>query len=110
MNSKIIYVLFFALILAACGQQKPSESTAQESASVTKAEPVEVVFHVEGMTCDHCEESIQKGVNTLEGISLVEANHEDSTTKVVFDPSATDLQEIAAAIEKRGYKVRPNND
>ncbi len=68
-------------------------------------EAIEIVYQVEGMTCDHCEMSIQKGVNSLEGISKVIANHEDSTTIVVFNPSKTDKVQIAKAIEKRGYKV-----
>lgn len=68
-------------------------------------EAIEIVYQVEGMTCDHCEMSIQKGVNSLDGISKVIANHEDSTTTVVFNPSKTDKKQIAEAIAKRGYKV-----
>ncbi|WP_159521927.1 heavy-metal-associated domain-containing protein [Sunxiuqinia indica] len=96
-----ISLLFVALSLfsIACNQKK---STTADKENV---EEIELVYHVEGMTCDHCEKSIQKGVNELNGISLVEANHEDSTAHVVYNPAETDAKEIIAAIEKRGYHV-----
>ncbi len=99
MNTKIITLLIALFALAACNS-KPSTKEAE-----VKAEPVTEVFHVEGMTCDHCEESVQKGVAELPGIQLVEANYEDSTTKVVYDPSLVDETQIKSAIEKRGYTV-----
>ncbi|HKJ40824.1 MAG TPA: cation transporter [Sunxiuqinia sp.] len=98
----------FLLVLLAAISFSCSQSTNKKTESTTEAQPVattEIVYHVEGMTCDDCEKSIQKGVNQLDGISLVEANHEDSTARVVFDPAKTDAQQIAAAIEKRGYQV-----
>lgn len=88
-------------IIVACNQ-KNTKTTTQEEQPVAD---VELVYHVEGMTCDHCEESIQKGVNELKGISLVEANHEDSTAHVIYNPLQTNTEEIVAAIEKRGYHV-----
>ncbi len=96
----LVLVLFFFL---SCTNKNAKETTQQE----LPAQTVEIVYHVEGMTCDHCEMSIQKGVNELNGIEAVEANHEDSTTRVIYDPSKTDEKEIMAAIEKRGYTVAP---
>jgi len=102
MNLKVILYAFAVALLVSCSNssKKPAEQASQNA-----ADPVEVVYHVEGMTCDHCEQSIEKGVTALPGISLVEANHEDSTTKVLYDPSKIDEKAIAAAIEKRGYTV-----
>ncbi|MFV0379060.1 MAG: heavy-metal-associated domain-containing protein [Mangrovibacterium sp.] len=100
MKLKFILVIIVLAALLACGQK-----TAKTSHESTMPQPVEVVYHVNGMTCDHCEESIQKGVAELQGINQVEANHADSTAKVIFDPSKTDEKAIMAAIEKRGYKV-----
>lgn len=105
MKLKTILLILSVALFAACSN---SAKQATEPTEETVVKPVEVVYHVEGMTCDHCEESIQKGVNALPGISLVEANHEDSTTKVVYDPSKTDEKAIAEAITQRGYKVVEN--
>lgn len=103
MRLKLLFAAFSLALFAACSQG--GQKTAEPSQTETTVKPVEIVYHVEGMTCDHCEESIQKGVGELEGIDLVESNHEDSTTKVVYDPSKTDEKAIIAAIEKRGYTV-----
>ncbi|KOH45583.1 heavy-metal-associated domain-containing protein [Sunxiuqinia dokdonensis] len=98
MKTSLLLSLFI-LIAVACNQK--DTKTAPEKAVAD----IELVYHVEGMTCDHCEMSIQKGVNELEGIAEVQANHEDSTTRVVYNPSVTDPGKIMAAIEKRGYRV-----
>ncbi|WP_372775720.1 heavy-metal-associated domain-containing protein [Mangrovibacterium sp.] len=103
MKIKLFLFIVGLALLAACGQS--AKQTTESNAPETNAEPVEMIYHVEGMTCDHCEQSIQKAVSELSGISLVEANHEDSTTKVIYDPSQTDTEAIEAAIEKRGYTV-----
>ena len=91
-----VLIAIFAIACSSNQSKKTDEVPVQK---------VELVYHVEGMTCDHCEKSIQKGVNVLDGIAKVEANHEDSTTLVVFDPAKTDKKQIAEAIEKRGFKV-----
>lgn len=99
MKNHFLLILLVTFLFAACNSKVSKQETATNQATQ------EIVYHVEGMTCDHCEASIQKGVSALEGISLVEANHEDSTTRVVFDPSLTNNDEILAAIKKRGYQV-----
>jgi copper chaperone CopZ len=53
-----------------------------------------------------CVQSIEKGVNQLKGIEFVKANLNDSTAKVKFDVSKTNIAEIEKAIEKRGYSVK----
>lgn len=91
----------FVLIIFACTPKKPA--TDKE-----KAQPVfvEANLKIEGMTCDHCEASIQKGVEALAGIDSISANHEDSTAYVRFDSTKTNLEEISVAITQRGYKVK----
>ncbi len=102
---KITKILSFILLLtfAACNA---APKQVQDTKNTTpEAEPLEVVFHVGGMTCEHCEASIQNEVAKLPGISLVVANHQDSTTKVIYDPSKTDDSAIRAAISSRGFEL-----
>lgn len=94
-----LLLVVISLFTLACDQKNSTTTPKQPVADV------ELVYHVEGMTCDHCEMSIQKGVNELEGIAEVEANHQDSTTRIVYNPSKTNPEKITAAIEKRGYHV-----
>lgn len=103
MKHTTLLFLVLALLVLGCKQKK--ENQPAEEPPVAK---VELVYHVEGMTCDHCEMSVKKGVGELEGIVSVEANFEDSTARVVFDPAKTNNEAIVAAIEKRGYKAAPD--
>jgi copper chaperone CopZ len=103
MKKITLLLMLLATITFACNQATTKKTETQTDVQTTAN--IEVVYHVEGMTCDECEKSIQKGVKELNGISLVEANHEDSTTKVIYNPAQTDAKQIIAAIEKRGYKV-----
>jgi len=102
MKPRIILIALMSIMISISCSSSKQENTEKEEATVAN---IEIKLHVEGMTCDHCEMSIQKGVNELDGIAKVEANHEDSTTFVIFDPSKTDKEKIAAAIEERGYHV-----
>jgi copper chaperone CopZ len=103
----IFYILVSFIFVAGACTSKQSQKMDSPSASQTAIR--EITFKVGGMTCDDCEMSIRKGVEELNGIKTVEANHEDSTTHVAFDPSGTSEKEIIAAIEKRGYKVIQND-
>lgn len=99
---KHLLILAFALaILGACNSPK----TKTEANLSAEPDTVQTTLHVEGMSCDHCEMTIQDGVKQLDGIVEVVANHEDSTTYVKYDASKTSFKEITAAIQKKGYKV-----
>ncbi len=102
MKQLVLFSFFIALFTVGCNQKNVKTTPGETEQKVAE---VEFVYHVEGMTCDHCEQSIQKGVNELAGITLIEANHEDSTAHVVYDPAQTNANEIIVAIEKRGYHV-----
>lgn len=101
---KIIFCTLVVLTFVA-GGCTPKQGRQEKTPPVSQTTILEITYKVEGMTCDHCEMSIRKGVGELKGIRTVEANYEDSTARVAFDPSATDEEEIIAAIEKRGYQV-----
>ncbi|AJE34314.1 MAG: heavy-metal-associated domain-containing protein [Corynebacterium humireducens] len=60
-------------------------------------------YQVEGMTCGHCELSVQEEVGEVAGVSGVEASHETGTVTVTGE-GFTDEQ-VTAAIEEAGYRV-----
>lgn len=103
MKKNILAVLILSTGLFAC---QSSVKNNQVTSSEVEKQVIEVSLKVGGMTCDHCEMSIQKGVGELPGIESVLANHEDSTTVVKFDQLKTSEDDIKKAIEKRGYQVK----
>ncbi len=98
---QVLFIAFISIVLSACA---PKQHTADKEK--TPVVMVEMNLKVEGMTCDECEASIQKGVTELAGIDSISANHLDSTAFVRFDSTKTNLKEITAAIAKRGYEVK----
>ena len=76
-----------------------------ENADNAKVQLAEITVKVEGMTCLNCEMSVSKGVNELDGIRSVELSHIDSSAVIQFDAVRTNYEQIAEAIERRGYRI-----
>lgn len=66
---------------------------------------VSQTIRVEGMSCDHCVETIRKAVGQMGGVSSVEVNLEKKEVSVDFDESKTGASEISAKITDAGFEV-----
>lgn len=64
-----------------------------------------VVLKVEGMTCGHCKNAVEKGVKGIPGVSSAEVTLEDNTVTVNFDNHVVGLDAIKKAIVDAGYQV-----
>jgi copper chaperone len=65
---------------------------------------ITATYDVTGMTCGHCELSVQEEVAELDGVVEVRADH--STGRVtVTSPEPLDPAAIAAAVEEAGYTL-----
>lgn len=84
-------------------------NTNNNTSLVTDASNIEIVeFKIQGMTCRGCEAHIENEVNKLNGIISVNANYENANTKVEFDNTKSNTNEIEQAILKTGYKIVKN--
>jgi len=81
-------------------------NTNNNTSLVTDASNIEIVeFKIQGMTCRGCEAQIENEVNKLSGIISVNADYENASTKVEFDNTKSNTNEIEQAILKTGYKI-----
>lgn len=64
-----------------------------------------VTLQVEGMSCSHCQNAVQKAVKSLKGVDEVKVSLADKTAVVNFDESVVSVENIKAAIEDEGYSV-----
>ena len=62
-------------------------------------------LNVEGMTCDHCVQTIKEAVNNLVGISRVEVDLENKQVAVEYDKALVKLDGITDKIVEIGFKV-----
>ena len=61
-------------------------------------------YRVEGMTCGHCEKSVQEEIGEILGVTDVQASHETGAVSV-SGAGFTDEQ-IAEAVEEAGYSLK----
>ena len=66
----------------------------------------EATLVVSGMSCGHCKMSIEKALNTMEGVSVAVVNLDEKKVKVQFDGSKISLDQIKDTIEDQGYEVQ----
>jgi copper chaperone len=60
---------------------------------------------VEGMSCGHCVAAVEKAVNGLSGIKMVNVDLTAKTVTVDFDNQVVNLENIKEVIEDQGYDV-----
>ena len=57
------------------------------------------------ISCEHCIMTIEKAVTKLPGVRFISGDPEAKCVVVDYDPTATDLAAIRAAMEEEGYPV-----
>ena len=98
----VLLIALLSVLFISCGNNE--EATTENTEQVSQ-ELIEQTINVNGMTCEGCENSIEKSINKLEGIASVEASHTDSLVTISFDASKSTMTEIKEQITKTGYIV-----
>ncbi len=65
---------------------------------------MEKTIKIEGMMCGHCEASVKKALEALEGVSTADVSHESGTAVVTLDKDVADSV-LTKAVEDKDYKV-----
>ena len=64
-------------------------------------------LNVEGMSCGHCEQRVEKSIGALEGVKKVKASHKDQAVEISFGKGVTlDLNRIKETIAELGFEVK----
>ena len=66
---------------------------------------VSVKLNVEGMMCMHCVKHVEEALRSVSGVKKVKVDLDAKTAQAEIVPSKTNASELAAAIEKAGYKA-----
>ena len=57
---------------------------------------------VEGMTCSHCQSSVKRALESVDGVQGAEVNLADGTARVEGD---ADPAKLVAAVQEEGYQA-----
>jgi|GEM_PF-579762 len=97
---------FSASFVAACGKTGRSKFVKRPSNSITQEEKAfwvmfhkrslrnARVFHVEGVSCDHCKHAIEEALSEIEGVD-----------KVNVDVKRKDVRVVGSVSQEKVYKV-----
>jgi mercuric ion binding protein len=79
----------------------PSVSAQTAATQVAAAQSAN--FAVENMTCALCPVTVKKAMEKVNGVQSVRIDFDAKTATVVFDPTVTSVEAIAAASADAGY-------
>ncbi|MFQ5966518.1 MAG: cation transporter [Acidimicrobiia bacterium] len=65
----------------------------------------QLTINVPEIHCDHCKESLEAAVGTLDGVVSAEVAIDAHTIDVTYDENVTPYSDIVTAIEDQGYEV-----
>ncbi|HML49404.1 MAG TPA: sulfite exporter TauE/SafE family protein, partial [Clostridia bacterium] len=67
-------------------------------------------LRIGGMTCVHCQNTIEKKLRGLEGVQKAEVRYGAGTAKVTYDTSRVSSKALVEAVEGLGYTARGDGD
>lgn len=110
MKRKLILSIAALAVIAAAGSAvtslSMSRASAQIAAGATTTEKT-TTFAVENMTCALCPVTVKKAMSGVDGVRSVTVDFETKTATVMFDPSITSAEAVAAASAGAGYPAAP---
>ncbi len=62
-----------------------------------------LIMKIEGMSCNHCKNAVEKGLKLLEGVEDVVVDL-DAKVATVLAETSVDEAALAAAVEELGYE------
>jgi copper chaperone CopZ len=85
-------------------EREPGANTVRPEAERSKAMK-QVTLKIEGMHCEGCAQVIEALLGREEGVQKVAVSYAKREARLLLDPDATDLEKLAAAIGRAGYRV-----
>ena len=70
-----------------------------------KMEAKTKTINIEGMQCNHCKMSVEKALNSIEGVKNVNVSLENKNATIEYE-NEIDNEEIKKVIEEAGFKVK----
>ena len=92
-------------------KKRPSEDTVNSPEDTPESNIIKEgqnlmkkTIHIDGMMCPHCEASVKKALEALDGVSSAEVSHEAGTAIVSMDAEIADAV-LKEAVEAKDYTV-----
>ncbi len=95
-----------SVVLNALRLYKSEKETKIEKRKIKRKEEnkMQKTIKIEGMMCSHCENTIKKALENLDGVENANVNHESGTATVKLTKEISD-ETLKTTIENKDYKV-----
>ncbi len=104
MRILIMVVCFF--LAFACNNVGSKKSIKEVKPPVeVYAKSVAVELSIQGMSCTGCEQTIQSGISSIDGVKQVKANYKNGKAYVEFIPGIADTVRMKEKITSAGYTL-----
>ena len=64
------------------------------------------VLRVAGMSCGHCELSVQEALDELDGVERSKADHKTGRVELAYDEDRVTGEKLHEAIQEAGYTLQ----
>lgn len=101
------YLIVICLFLSfSCSSPSTKKSSTEVKPGVQEnVKTVAVELSIKGMTCLGCEQAIQSGISSIQGVKHVKATFKNGKAFVEFVPEIADTMQIKEKITASGYIV-----
>ena len=82
----------------------PVQPAQENKTTQTEGTAMKKTIHIEGMMCGHCEATVKKALEALDGVQSAEVSHEKGTAVVSLTHDVADA-DLKTAVEARDYTV-----
>jgi copper chaperone CopZ len=63
-------------------------------------------FKVTGMTCGHCQQTVEKALKGVDGVYTAVVDLQEGEAEVDFNDDAVTTHQLVAAVEQAGYGAK----
>lgn len=91
---------------AACAEKAGTCPASQAAAAAQTAGLIQVVYVVDGMTCEACENKLAKALLNVDGVKQASACSKSKQAKLAYDGKKVKEADLLAAIGKTGFKTQ----
>ena len=84
-------------------KHRETESAVIENTKTEEEKAMTKTMKIEGMMCPHCEATVKKALEAIDGVESAEVSHTAGTA--VVTGAALDDAKLKSAVEDKGYTV-----
>jgi len=100
---KYLIVICLFLVVGCNNAGTKKSATEMRSAVPENVKTVAVELSIQGMTCTGCEQTIQSGISSIEGVKQVKAIFKNGKAYVEYVPEKADTLRMIEKITASGY-------